>query len=94
LNDYWINTFFFITKLPKNNVDYLGDLVPYNAAKHSILGITKNIAFQYSAKNIRDNAICLYYVVMPLLSAVPAEAHKAWVEGTWAKRLCTPEELS
>lgn len=59
-----------------------------------MLGITKNIAFQYSTKNIRVNAICLYYVETPLLSAVPAEAHKPWVEGTWAKRLCTPEELA
>jgi NAD(P)-dependent dehydrogenase (short-subunit alcohol dehydrogenase family) len=69
-------------------------LVPYTAAKHGVLGITKNIAVQYGAQNIRANAICPYYVETPLLNAAPAEVHKAWVEGTPVKRLCTPEEVA
>ncbi len=69
-------------------------LVPYTVAKHGVLGITKNIAVQYGAQHIKANAICPYYVETPLLKAAPAEVHKAWVEGTPAKRLCTPEEVA
>ncbi|MEI6412490.1 MAG: SDR family oxidoreductase [Bacteroidota bacterium] len=69
-------------------------LVPYTVAKHGVLGITKNIAVQYGAQNIRANAICPYYVETPLLSTAPAEVHQAWIEGTPAKRLCTPEEVA
>lgn len=69
-------------------------LVPYTVAKHGVLGITKNIAVQYGAQNIRANAICPYYVETPLLKAAPAEVHQAWIEATPAKRLCTPEEVA
>ena len=69
-------------------------LVPYTVAKHGVLGITQNIAVQYGAQNIRANAICPYYVETPLLKAAPAEVHNAWVQGTPAKRLCTPEEVA
>tara|TARA_R110002012_G_scaffold108855_1_gene251953 strand:+ start:108979 stop:109536 length:558 start_codon:yes stop_codon:yes gene_type:complete len=32
-------------------------LVPYTAAKHGVLGTTKNIAIQYATQNIRANAL-------------------------------------
>lgn len=69
-------------------------LVPYTAAKHGVLGITKNIAVQYATQNIRANALCPYYVETPLLNAAPDDVHKAWIEGTPAKRLCKPEEVA
>ena len=69
-------------------------LVPYTVAKHGVLGITKNIAVQYATQNIRANAICPYYVETPLLNAAPEKVHKAWIEGTPAKRLCKPEEVA
>ncbi|MEO8772054.1 MAG: glucose 1-dehydrogenase [Ferruginibacter sp.] len=69
-------------------------LVPYTVAKHGVLGITKNIAVQYATQNIRANAICPYYVETPLLKAAPQEVHQAWIAGTPAKRLCTPEEVA
>ncbi len=69
-------------------------LVPYTVAKHGVLGITKNIAVQYATQNIRANAICPYYVETPLLNVAPEEVHKAWIEGTPAKRLCKPEEVA
>ncbi|MEO7045952.1 MAG: glucose 1-dehydrogenase [Ferruginibacter sp.] len=69
-------------------------LVPYTAAKHGVLGITKNIAVQYATQNIRANALCPYYVETPLLNAASNEVHKAWIEGTPAKRLCKPEEVA
>ena len=69
-------------------------LVPYTVAKHGVLGLTKNIAVQYGSQNIRANAICPYYVETPLLSTAPEAVHKSWIEGTPAKRLCTPEEVA
>lgn len=69
-------------------------LVPYTVAKHGVLGLTKNIAVQYGHQNIRGNAICPYYVETPLLGAAPQEVHQAWIDGTPAKRLCTPEEVA
>ena len=69
-------------------------LVPYTVAKHGVLGITKNIAVQYATQNIRANAICPNYVETPLLNVAPEEVHKAWIEGTPAKRLCKPEEVA
>jgi NAD(P)-dependent dehydrogenase (short-subunit alcohol dehydrogenase family) len=69
-------------------------LVPYTAAKHGVLGITKNIAVQYATQNIRANAICPYYVETPLLSAAPEETRKEWIAGTPMQRLCTPEEVA
>jgi NAD(P)-dependent dehydrogenase (short-subunit alcohol dehydrogenase family) len=69
-------------------------LVCYTAAKHGVLGITKNIAVQYATQNIRANAICPYYIETPLLSAAPSEIHKAWIEGTPSKRLGKPEEVA
>ncbi len=69
-------------------------LVPYTAAKHGVLGITKNIAVQYGNENIRANAICPYYVETPMISAAPDEAQQAWIEGTPMKRLCKPEEVA
>jgi NAD(P)-dependent dehydrogenase (short-subunit alcohol dehydrogenase family) len=69
-------------------------LVPYTVAKHGVMGLTKNIAAQYAAQNIRGNAICPYYVETPLLQAAPEAIHKAWIEGTPTKRLCTPEEVA
>ncbi|OOV13298.1 SDR family NAD(P)-dependent oxidoreductase [Flavobacterium sp. LM4] len=69
-------------------------LVPYTVAKHGVLGLTKNIAVQYGAQNIRGNAICPYYVETPLLDAAPETVHQAWIKGTPAKRLCTPQEVA
>ena len=69
-------------------------LVPYTAAKHGVLGITKNIAVQYATQNIRANAICPYYIETPLLSAAAEAVHKAWIEGTPAKRLGKAEEVA
>jgi len=43
-------------------------LVSYTAAKHGVLGITKNIAVQYAGQHIRANALCPYYVETPLLA--------------------------
>lgn len=69
-------------------------LVPYTAAKHGVLGLTKNIAVQYATQNIRANAICPYYIETPLLSAASEQVHQAWIEGTPSKRLGKASEVA
>ena len=69
-------------------------LAPYTAAKHGLLGLTKNIAVQYADKNIRANAICPYYTDTPMLHAAPMEMHRRWTQGTPAKRLGRAEEIA
>ena len=69
-------------------------LVAYTAAKHGVLGITKNIAVQYASQNIRANAICPYYIETGLLAAAPAAIHQSWVDASPSKRLGHPEEVA
>jgi NAD(P)-dependent dehydrogenase (short-subunit alcohol dehydrogenase family) len=59
-----------------------------------VMGLTKNIAVQYASQNIRANTLCPYYVATPLLVGARDELQKTWIEGTPAKRLCTPEEVA
>jgi len=69
-------------------------LVPYTAAKHGVLGITKNIAVQYATQNIRANAICPYYIDTPLLKDADEAVHQAWMAGTPMHRLGRAEEVA
>lgn len=69
-------------------------LAPYTAAKHGLVGLTKNIAVQYGDQNIRANAICPYYIDTPLLNQLPGELRQAWMDGTPAKRLGRADEVA
>ncbi|MGE7774848.1 SDR family NAD(P)-dependent oxidoreductase [Chitinophaga sp. NPDC101104] len=69
-------------------------LVPYTAAKHGVLGITKNVAVQYGAQNIRCNAICPYYIETPLLKDLNVDIRGKWEERTPIHRLGKPEEIA
>jgi NAD(P)-dependent dehydrogenase (short-subunit alcohol dehydrogenase family) len=69
-------------------------LVPYTAAKHGVLGITKNIAVQYGSQNIRGNAICPYYIDTPLLKSADENVRHTWEAATPMKRLGQPEEVA
>ncbi|WP_068073596.1 SDR family NAD(P)-dependent oxidoreductase [Novosphingobium lentum] len=41
----------------------------YVAAKHAVIGLTKTVALEYGAQNIRCNAVCPTYVQTPLTLA-------------------------
>ncbi|MFB6455682.1 SDR family NAD(P)-dependent oxidoreductase [Chitinophaga sp. Hz27] len=69
-------------------------LVPYTAAKHGVLGLTKNIAAQYGGQHIRANAICPYYIDTPLLANLPTEIRKKWEDRTPIHRLGTAQEVA
>ncbi|MFT3824393.1 MAG: glucose 1-dehydrogenase [Chitinophagaceae bacterium] len=51
----------------------------YVAAKHGVVGLTENAAIEYSAKNIRVNAVGPGFIETPLLSAMDANAKNALV---------------
>ena len=69
--------------------------VPYSAAKHGVLGITKSAAVEYGAKNIRVNAICPSFLETEIIDPLPNELldfvtkHRVPL-----KRLGKPEEAA
>lgn len=46
----------------------------YVAAKHALLGLTRNAALEYTAKGIRTTAVGPAFIETPLLTALPPEA--------------------
>lgn len=66
----------------------------YTAAKHGVVGLTKNAAAEYGAQGLRVNAIGPGYIDTPLLATAPEEV----VNGLEAKhplgRLGQPEEIA
>jgi NAD(P)-dependent dehydrogenase (short-subunit alcohol dehydrogenase family) len=69
--------------------------VPYSAAKHGVLGITKSAAVEYGAHNIRVNAICPSFLETDIIEPLPNEIldfitnHRVPM-----KRLGKPEEAA
>lgn len=69
--------------------------VPYSAAKHGVLGITKSAAVEYGARNIRVNAICPSFLETEIIDPLPNEMldfvtkHRVPL-----KRLGKPEEAA
>jgi NAD(P)-dependent dehydrogenase (short-subunit alcohol dehydrogenase family) len=66
----------------------------YVAAKHGIVGLTKNAGIEYSAQGIRVNAVGPGFIDTPLLSQVPAEIKAALVSKHPIGRLGTSEEVA
>jgi len=69
--------------------------VAYTAAKHGVVGLTKNIAAEYGQKNIRCNAVGPGYIETPLLTV---HSNKNMLKALEAKapmnRLGTPQEIA
>ena len=66
----------------------------YVAAKHGLVGLTKNAALEYAAKGIRVNAIGPAFIDTPLLSNLPTEMYDGLVSLHPVGRLGKPEEVS
>jgi 2-keto-3-deoxy-L-fuconate dehydrogenase len=72
----------------------------YGTTKAAVIGLTKSVAIDYVAKNIRCNAVCPGTVQTPSLDqrinafADPAEARKAFVARQPMGRLGTAEEIA
>ena len=69
--------------------------VAYTAAKHGVVGLTKNIASEYAQKNIRCNAVGPGYILTPLLeNNLDEETRKVIAAKAPANRLGTPQEVA
>lgn len=68
--------------------------VGYAAAKHGVLGLTRNFGVEYAAQNIRVNAIGPGYIDTPLLDMLDSEAHKDLVTKHPIGRLGKAEEVA
>ncbi len=66
----------------------------YTAAKHGVVGLTKNAANEYGAKGIRINAIGPAYIETPLLGGLQAEIKAELIKNHPIGRLGRAEEVS
>ncbi len=68
--------------------------VGYAAAKHGVLGLTRNFGVEYAAQNIRVNAIGPGYIDTPLLNSLDRDTYNALVTKHPVGRLGNAEEVA
>ena len=66
----------------------------YTAAKHAVVGLSKQAALEYAADGIRVNSVGPAFIKTPLLDNLPPEAHTALAAEHPLGRLGEPEEVS
>jgi len=66
----------------------------YTAAKHGVVGLTKNAAVEYGPQGLRINCVGPAYIETPLLANLPAEHKKALVARHPLGRLGQPSEIA
>ncbi|ACQ81752.1 short-chain dehydrogenase/reductase SDR [Beutenbergia cavernae DSM 12333] len=66
----------------------------YTAAKHGVVGVTKNAAAEYGAQGLRVNAVGPGYIDTPLLRDLPAQARELLVTKHPLGRLGRAEEVA
>lgn len=66
----------------------------YTAAKHGVVGLTKNAAAEYGPQGLRINCVGPGYIDTPLLADLPAEVRDALVARHPIGRLGRPEEVA
>ena len=66
----------------------------YTAAKHGVVGLTKNAAAEYGPQGLRINAVGPAYIDTPLLEQMPEEARAMLVSRHPLGRLGRPEEVA
>lgn len=67
---------------------------PYVAAKHGVVGLTKNAAIEYAANKVRINAICPGIIETSIILNSPEEVRKGFSDIHPSKRLGQPEEVA
>ncbi|MEQ8661542.1 MAG: SDR family NAD(P)-dependent oxidoreductase [Gammaproteobacteria bacterium] len=68
----------------------------YNSAKHGVVGLTKTVALEYAARNIRVNAVCPGFIETPMLDRVTeasAKIREQMIGATPMKRVAQPSEI-
>jgi NAD(P)-dependent dehydrogenase (short-subunit alcohol dehydrogenase family) len=66
----------------------------YTAAKHAVVGLTKNAAAEYGPQGLRVNCVGPAYIDTPLLEAVPADVTTALIAKHPLGRLGRPDEVA
>jgi NAD(P)-dependent dehydrogenase (short-subunit alcohol dehydrogenase family) len=66
----------------------------YTAAKHGVVGLTRNAAAEYGPHGLRINCVGPAYIETPLLANLPAEQKRALVARHPLGRLGQPEEVA
>ncbi|TDE89232.1 glucose 1-dehydrogenase [Occultella glacieicola] len=66
----------------------------YTAAKHAVVGLTKNAAAEYGPAGLRINSVGPAYIDTPLLAGLPEEFRDALIGRHPLGRLGRPEEVS
>jgi len=66
----------------------------YTAAKHGVVGLTKNIGAEYGQKNIRCNAVGPAYIDTPLLESLSDDMKNALIAKHPMGRLGKAEEVA
>ena len=66
----------------------------YTAAKHGVVGLTKNAAAEYGAHGLRINCVGPAYIETPLLASLPADVKSALVAKHPLGRLGRADEVA
>jgi NAD(P)-dependent dehydrogenase (short-subunit alcohol dehydrogenase family) len=66
----------------------------YTAAKHGVVGLTRNAAAEYGPQGLRVNCVGPAYIETPLLSGLPAEFKTALIARHPLGRLGRPDEVA
>lgn len=66
----------------------------YTAAKHGVVGLTKQAGVDYGPRGVRVNAVGPGYIETPLLAELPDEVHQALVAKHPIGRLGRAEEVA
>ena len=66
----------------------------YTAAKHGVVGLTKNAAAEYGPKGLRINCVSPACIETPLLAGLPEDFRKALIARHPLGRLGKPEEVA
>lgn len=66
----------------------------YTAAKHGVVGLTKNAAAEYGAQGLRINCVGPAYIETPLLAQLPADVKTALIAKHPLGRLGRAEEVA
>lgn len=66
----------------------------YTAAKHGVVGLTKNAAAEYGPQRLRINCVGPAYIETPLLANLPDDHRKALVARHPLGRLGRPDEVA
>jgi NAD(P)-dependent dehydrogenase (short-subunit alcohol dehydrogenase family) len=66
----------------------------YTAAKHGVVGLTRNAAVEYGAEGLRINCVGPAYIETPLLANIPEDVRAGLVARHPLGRLGQPEEVA